>query len=110
MNTNLKPLALAFVVGLTLVVCADEPACTPKENAPAPIAESATAPATEPPAVIIASEPTMSGKPAKRRRTRGVKKGKATAPVNGKQKTSRRRTRKMESAELPVTGMLDSAE
>ena len=110
MNTNLKTLALALVAGLILTVCADEPASMPKANDPAPAEEIATAPAAETP-VATASESAPAEKKAKRRRTRCAKKDKTAAPANGKQKTPRRRrARKMDSAEIPVTGVLDSAE
>jgi len=111
MNTNLKTLALALVAGLILTVCADEPACMPKANDPAPAEEAATVPAAETPVATAASEATSAEKKAKRRRTRCAKKDKTAMPANGKQKTPRRRrARKMDTAELPVTGMLDSAE
>ena len=110
MNTNLKTLALALVAGFALIACADESACTPKANDPAPAEEIATAPAAETP-VATASESAPAEKKAKRRRTRCAKKDKSATPANGKQKTPRRRrARKMDSAEMPVTGMLDSAE
>ena len=99
MNKNLKTIVLALVAGLTFTVCADEPACAPKMDAPTPAA------------AIAATEQAPAEKKAKPRRTRRVKKDKATAPADGKQKPARRRrARKMDSAEIPVTGMLDSAE
>ena len=111
MNTNLKTLALALVAGLILTVSADESACAPKESDPASVVETATAPVAETPVATAASESAPAEKKAKRRRTRCAKKDKAAAPANGKQKTPRRRrARKMDSAEMPVTGMLDSAE
>ena len=111
MNTNLKTLALALVAGFILTTCADEMACTPKMSDPASTTETATVPSPETPAATVASESAPAEKKAKRRRTRCAKKDKAAAPANGKQKAPRRRrTRKMDSAELPVTGMLDSAE
>ena len=111
MNTNLKTLALALVAGLALTACADESACAPKANDPVPVTESATAPAAETSAVTAVSESAPAEKKAKRRRTRCAKKDKAAGPADGKQKAPRRRrARKMDSAELPVTGMLDSAE
>ena len=107
MNMNLKTLALALVAGLTLTACASESACAPKANDSAPT----TVPVTESPAAATTSESAPAEKQAKPRRTRRVKKDKATMPTDGKQKTPRRRrARKMESAEIPVTGMLDSAE
>ena len=110
MNTNLKTLALALVAGFALIACADESACTPKANDPAPAEEIATAPAAETP-VATASESAPAEKKAKRRRTRCAKKDKCATPANGEQKTPRRRrARKMDAAEIPVTGMLDSAE
>ena len=111
MNTNLKTLALALVAGLILTACADEPACMSQANAPVPAGETPAAPAAETPVATAASESAPAEKKAKRRRTRCAKKDKAAAPANGKQKAPRRRrARKMDSAELPVTGMLDSAE
>ena len=111
MKTNLKTLALALVAGFALIACADESACAPKANDPAPAVEPATAPVAAPPAATAASESAPAEKKAKRRRTRCAKKDKTAAPANGKQKTPRRRrARKMDSAEIPVTGMLDSAE
>ena len=111
MNTNLKTLALALVAGFVLTACADEMASVPKMNDPAPATESATVPSPEPPAATVAPKSAPAEKKAKRRRTRCAKKDKVAAPANGKQKAPRRRrTRKMDSAELPVTGMLDSAE
>lgn len=107
MNKNLKTLTLALFAGFALTACADEPTCAPMMNEPAPT----TAPATETPVVTAASVSAPTEKKAKRRRTRCAKKDKAAAPANGKQKAPRhRRTRKMDSAEIPVTGMLDSAE
>ena len=98
MNTNLKTLALALVAGLSLTACAADPACAPKAEEPTPVA-------------VAAAEQMPAEKQAKRRRTRRAKKDKATMPADGKQKAPRRRrARKMDSAELPVTGMLDSAE
>ncbi len=111
MNTNLKTLALALVAGFALIACADESACAPKANDPAPAEETAAAPAAETPVATAATESAPTEKKAKRRRTRCAKKDKTAAPANGKQKTPRRRrARKMDSAEIPVTGMLDSAE
>ena len=99
MNTNLKTIALALIAGLTFTVCADETACALKTDEPTPA-----------PAVAVADQ-APAEKKAKPRRTRRVKKDKATAPADGKQKPARRRrARKMDSAEIPVTGMLDSAE
>ena len=99
MNKNLKTIVLALVAGLTFTVCADEPACAPKMDVPTPAV------------AIAATEQAPAEKKAKPRRTRRVKKDKATAPADGKQKPARRRrARKMDSAEIPVTGMLDSAE
>ena len=99
MNTNLKTIALALIAGLTFTVCADEPACAPKTDAPTPAV------------AVTAAEQAPAEKKAKRCRTRRVKKDKATMPVDGKQKPARRRrARKMDPAEIPVTGMLDSAE
>ena len=111
MNMNLKNLMLALVAGLALTVCADEPACAPKANDPAPAVETATASAAEAPVATAASESAPAEKKAKRRRARCAKKDKAITPANGRQKAPRRRrTRKMDTAEIPVTGMLDSAE
>ena len=111
MNKNLKTLALALVAGFALTACADESAHAPMTNDPVPVTESATAPAAETPAVTAASESAPAEKKAKCRRARRAKKDKADAPANGKQKAPRRRrARKMDSAEIPVTGMLDSAE
>ena len=110
MNTNLKTLALALVAGFALIACADESACAPEVNDSVPAEETAMAPAADTP-VATASESAPAEKKAKRRRTRCAKKDKTAAPANGKQKTPRRRrARKMDSAEIPVTGMLDSAE
>ena len=111
MNMNLKTLALALVAGFVLTACADEAACAPKANDPAPAEETAAAPAAETPVATAATESAPTEKKAKRRRTRCAKKDKTAAPANGKQKAPRRRrTRKMDNAEIPVTGMLDSAE
>ena len=111
MNMNLKTLALALVAGLTLTACASESACPPKANDPVPAVETTTGPTKEPSVAAADSESVPAEKKAKRRRTRCAKKDKAAAPANGKQKSPRRRrARKMASAELPVTGMLDSAE
>ena len=111
MNTNLKTLALALVAGFALTACADEPACAPMANDPVPAVETAMAPAAETPVATAASESAPAEKKAKRRGTRCAKKDKSVAPANKKQKTPRRRrARKMESAEIPVTGILDSAE
>ena len=98
MNKNLKTIVLALAAGLTLIACADEPACAPKTDDPSPV-----------PAAVI-DEPTPPEAQVKPRRTRRAKKDKATAPTDGKRKPSRRRTRKMAMSEIPVTGMLDSAE
>ena len=99
MNKNLKTLALAFVAGPVSIVCAAEQACMSKMEEPTPA-----------PAVAVTDQ-APSEKKAKPRRTRRAKKDKATAPADGKQKpVRRRRTRKMDMAEIPVTGMLDSAE
>ena len=100
MKTKLKTLALALVASLTFAACAEEPACAPKTDAPA--AE---------PAAAVTAEPAATETQVRPRRTRRTKKDKAAAPEEGKQKTPRRRrTRKAKVAELPVTGMLDSAE
>ena len=102
MNTNLKTIALALVAGLTFAVCAVEPACEPKTDAPAPTAA---------PATVTDAEQAPEKKQAKPRRTRRAKKDKAAAPADGERKPARRRrTRKMEMSAIPVTGMLDSAE
>ena len=99
MNKNLKTIVLALIAGLTFTVCAEEPACAPKMDAPTP----ATA--------VAVADQAPAEKKAKPRRTRRAKKDKATAPADGKQKpVRRRRMRKMDTAEIPVTGMLDSAE
>ena len=99
MNKNLKTIALALIASLTFTVCADEPACAPQMDAPT----SATA--------VAAADQAPAAKQAKPRRTRRTKKDKAAAPADGKQKpVRRRRTRKMDMTEIPVTGMLDSAE
>ena len=99
MNTNLKTIALALLASLTFTVCADETACAPKMDVPAPAA------------TVIATEQAPAEKKAKPRRARRAKKDKATAPADGMQKPiRRRRTRKTNTAEIPVTGMLDSAE
>ena len=99
MNKNLKTIALALIAGIASVVCEAEPACAPKMD------ESTPAPA------VAAAEQAPAEKKAKPRRTRRAKKDKATAPADGKQKPARcRRTRKMDTAMIPVTGMLDSAE
>ena len=111
MNTNLKTLALALVAGFALIACADESACAPEVNDSVPAEETAMAPAAETPVATAASESAPAEKKAKRRGTRCAKKDKSAAPANKKQKTPRRRrARKMESAEIPVTGILDSAE
>ena len=111
MNTNLKTLALALVAGLSLTACAADPACAPKAEEPTPVALAA-APTAETAAATVASEQVPAEKQAKPRRTRRAKRDKATMPADGQQKTPRRRrrARKMDSSELPVTGMLDSAE
>ena len=99
MNTNLKTIMLTLIAGLAFIVCADESARTSAmdETAPAP--------------AVAAADQAPSEKKAKPRRTRRVKKDKATAPADGKRKPARcRRTRKMDTAEIHVTGMLDSAE
>ena len=107
MNMNLKPLALALVASFILTVCADDPACAPKANAPAPAEEPAAAAASP----TAKSELAPAVKQAKPRRARRVKKDKSATSADGQRKsTRRRRTRKMDSAEIPVTGMLDSAE
>ena len=99
MNKNLKTIVLALIAGLTITVCAEEPACAPKMDAPTP----ATA--------VAVADQAPAEKKAKPRRTRRAKKDKATAPAEGKQKQPRRRrTRKAPMSALPVTGMLDSAE
>ena len=106
MNMNLKTFALALVAGFTLTACADETACAPKANDPAPAVETTTAPVA-----TAASESAPKEKQTKCRRARRAKKDQSGAPANGQQKTPRRRrARKMDSAEIPVTGMLDSAE
>lgn len=111
MNTNLKTLALALTAGFVLTACADESACAQKANAPAPAVETTTVPTTEPSAAATTFESAPKEKQTKCRRARRAKKDKVSMPTDGKQKTPRRRrARKMDSAELPVTGMLDSAE
>ena len=107
MNMNLKTFVLALVAGLVLTACADESACAPKANDPAPAVETTP----EPSAVTTTSETAQKEKQTKCRRARRAKKDKVSMPTDGKQKPARRRrTRKMDSAEIPVTGMLDSAE
>ena len=81
MNKNLKTIVLALIAGLTITVCAEEPACAPKMDAPTP----ATA--------VAVADQAPAEKKAKPRRTRRAKKDK-----------------EMDTSEIPVTGMLDSAE
>ena len=43
MNKNLKTIVLALIAGLTITVCAEEPACAPKMDAPTPATAVAVA-------------------------------------------------------------------